>query len=374
MISYGGLSSRRRVYLNREMTVGINALHTARVTGDIDGERRDVLSPTAMSAVGETRIWSDICETLRVEFPGNEVEMFPMNLSAEPLYSSKPKGAWPKALAKDTQMRLSALKSVTFLSEPFANADESHQANATIRSLVAMLSFGLDGPWIVRISRPVGVSPFSCSDLEKLNHHAVSLERSAWTSTRILTGAIEAYASAFQQAQRPFALLDEALQNITWNRHFEVVSTTYFQSVGGALAPIGSQDAKKFRDAVTAVMDGRSNVEMVFHHDQHPCVAALHGAPLAHFRPSGKKLIGLELKGALPAPAADSKLLAGLFGLTQREADVVALLSSGKSVSAIAASHAVSIGTVRVQLKAIFRKMGVVGQVELVSKILDFRF
>lgn len=55
-----------------------------------------------------------------------------------------------------------------------------------------------------------------------------------------------------------------------------------------------------------------------------------------------------------------------LFGLTSTEARVAINIGSGDDVSEIAATHGVSIGTIRNQLKAVFAKMGVNRQSELV--------
>ena len=374
MISYGGLSSRRPVYLNREMTVAIDTKHSAHVAGEIDLQQGDVSSPTSVSAVGESRFWSEYCQILKSEFAGIDVEMFSTKPNAKPLFSSTPRWSGPAAVTKETLAKLYALKSVAFLPESNSSPDKGQHANGSIRSLVAMLNFGFDGLWIVRVSQPAGDFHFSNDKIERLGHHAVKMERAALMSTRVFAAAVEAYASAMQHAQRPFALLDDAFQVTSWNKHFEALSTTYFQTTGGLLAPNNGVDAKLFREATKDLQGGRQIVEMSLRHEHRPCVVALYSVPLARFRLSGKNLIGLELRGALFAPAANSKLLAGLFGLTQREADVAALLSSGKSVNTIAEEHAVSVGTVRVQLKAIFRKMGVAGQVELISKVLGFRF
>jgi len=58
--------------------------------------------------------------------------------------------------------------------------------------------------------------------------------------------------------------------------------------------------------------------------------------------------------------------------LSLREREVVQLLSQGRSVSVIARSLSISPHTVRNHLKAIFRKVGVHSQVELVSRAREF--
>jgi DNA-binding CsgD family transcriptional regulator len=61
--------------------------------------------------------------------------------------------------------------------------------------------------------------------------------------------------------------------------------------------------------------------------------------------------------------------LTDLFGLTSREAEVATWLARGKTVADIALANGVARGTVRVQLKAIFRKLAVKSQVELIHRI-----
>ncbi len=58
-----------------------------------------------------------------------------------------------------------------------------------------------------------------------------------------------------------------------------------------------------------------------------------------------------------------------LYGLTAAEADIVVGLSEGKAVEAVAQERAVSLGTVRSQLKAIYLKMDVTRQSELVARV-----
>ena len=60
-------------------------------------------------------------------------------------------------------------------------------------------------------------------------------------------------------------------------------------------------------------------------------------------------------------------MLASAFDLTPGEARVAVALVRGEQLNGIAAEHAVSINTVRTQLRAIFAKTGVARQSELVS-------
>jgi DNA-binding CsgD family transcriptional regulator len=374
MISYGRHPLRKPIYLNREMTENFNAKQSHGVDGAIDLEERGLYSPTATSRVGETLRWAELCQKLRAEFHGSDVELFTVSQDAKLVYSSKPISKGPIHIKREAQTRLSASKTVVFLPEPLHNSWGEKTMNGDIRSLVASLDFGIDGQCAIRISRPVGSSAFSRDDLDRLNRRAPSMEQEAETTRRVLISAVDAYGSALQYANRPFALIDDSLQLLLSNKHFQNVSAAYFQFAGTTLVPSNSFETKRIREAIKDALSGHSKVEVSLRRETQSCVAVLHQVQLGHLRISDRVLVGLELKGALPPALADSKLLAELFGLTRREADVAALLSSGKSVTSIAKLHDVSVGTVRVQLKAIFRKTGVAGQVELISKVLAFRF
>ena len=58
-----------------------------------------------------------------------------------------------------------------------------------------------------------------------------------------------------------------------------------------------------------------------------------------------------------------------LYGLTAAEADIVVGLSEGKALETVAQERAVALGTVRSQLKAIYLKMDVTRQSELVARV-----
>jgi DNA-binding CsgD family transcriptional regulator len=58
------------------------------------------------------------------------------------------------------------------------------------------------------------------------------------------------------------------------------------------------------------------------------------------------------------------------FGLTTAEAEIAQAIANGAGLQAVATARGVSIQTVRSQMKAIFRKVGVKSQVQLVSLVL----
>lgn len=70
-----------------------------------------------------------------------------------------------------------------------------------------------------------------------------------------------------------------------------------------------------------------------------------------------------------PDPAVARSLLMAAYSLTDAEAGVAILLTQGLGTEAISASRQVSVGTVRMQLKSLFAKVGVHSQVELLARL-----
>ncbi len=363
----------KSVYLKREMTVVVNKFQSAQVIGEVELDQGVVLFRTFRSSVGDPHLWSEMCRILERQFPDSEVLMFPIALDGGPIYSSRPIHSKPSPLSFDTLAILNKPNCVAFVLEPNNDKNVSYLQNGKTHSYVKLLNFETEGSWVLRISRSGGRQHFTSDEVEFLNRHAVLIELAAAASARIISASIEAYRNAFQSAGRPFAVLDDTMQIVVANEHFETVAHKYFQKMGDSLMLKNNQDTRTVRDAVINFFNGRANVETILHHENFPCLAILHDIATNRHLISGRKLIGLELKGALVSEIQDSHMLTEFFGLTQREGDVAAQLSYGKNVGAIAACNGVSVGTVRVQLKAIFRKMGVVSQVELVSKVHGLR-
>lgn len=74
-------------------------------------------------------------------------------------------------------------------------------------------------------------------------------------------------------------------------------------------------------------------------------------------------------RGSGTADGRRSALLGALYRLTAAEVEVAHQLAAGKSIADIASDRQVSIGTVRVQTKAVLGKMGLRRQAELVARL-----
>jgi DNA-binding CsgD family transcriptional regulator len=70
---------------------------------------------------------------------------------------------------------------------------------------------------------------------------------------------------------------------------------------------------------------------------------------------------------------ADAAMLAGVYGLTDAEARLASALSAGHSIESAAADLGVQVTTVRSQLQAVFRKIGVNRQQDLMRLLASLR-
>ena len=101
---------------------------------------------------------------------------------------------------------------------------------------------------------------------------------------------------------------------------------------------------------------------------------ALHVSPVAvHGMDFGARRVAALVLVVDPArpPRVDPAVVAAALGLTPSESRVAALLAEGRSVREIAAAAGHQAGYVRWQLKRIYKKQGVSGQVALVQRVLS---
>jgi DNA-binding CsgD family transcriptional regulator len=93
----------------------------------------------------------------------------------------------------------------------------------------------------------------------------------------------------------------------------------------------------------------------------------LHGRTRDIFRAASAVAVLIERERRPDAARRSGSELTGLFGLTDREADVASLLTDGLETAAIARELAISPQTTRTYLKYAFEKIGVGRQAELVA-------
>jgi DNA-binding CsgD family transcriptional regulator len=79
----------------------------------------------------------------------------------------------------------------------------------------------------------------------------------------------------------------------------------------------------------------------------------------------------LAASAVVPSSVPSADLIQGLFDLTPAEARVACGIAAGKTVDALAATFAVSAGTIRVQLRSVFEKTATARQAELVQLLAE---
>jgi DNA-binding CsgD family transcriptional regulator/PAS domain-containing protein len=98
----------------------------------------------------------------------------------------------------------------------------------------------------------------------------------------------------------------------------------------------------------------------------------LHVIPLPLGEPGPRRgFVGVFIHAGMEAPHVNETVLMALFGLTPSEARVAARIAEGRSPEQIATEGAVSLHTVRAQLRSVYEKLGVNRQAEVVLRVLS---
>jgi DNA-binding CsgD family transcriptional regulator len=79
----------------------------------------------------------------------------------------------------------------------------------------------------------------------------------------------------------------------------------------------------------------------------------------------------LAATAVVPSSVPSADLIQGLFNLTPAEARVACGIAAGRTVDTLAAAFAVSVGTIRVQLRSVFEKTETTRQAELVQLLAE---
>jgi DNA-binding CsgD family transcriptional regulator len=148
----------------------------------------------------------------------------------------------------------------------------------------------------------------------------------------------------------------------------------------GRLTAVLALDAKTLLDAIEQaarpLIVGAPSFKSVLirtsEQDGSPLVLDVIGLPAREWelQPSARVLIAV--RGADQGSERRTALLQALYGMTTAEVDIALQLCAGTTPETIAANRAVSIGTVRAQIKALLAKAGVSRQIELVAKINQY--
>ena len=369
MISYGGQMSTRPTYLRQGMTEISKSLHYVDEGGVVLMQTEDLLTRTIVSTESAPLRWTDVCAAFVASRNVAYASLTPVNEQGfAPLYRAGDES--PMApLGPELLATLLAKQSKSFVVDATLANGHAGLHSGFERSCSSPLDFGLDGVWLMRLKRTAQQPVFDEADVAELKPDRAALEAAARTSRTLIKSAITTRLNIHQQLSIPFALLDSTGHIVSCNTTFLKMSHAYFTQNNGASLPLGPADAKAFKDALKSLNQGAEVCELALKHETSPCVVSLKPTPESKLRLSQAKLFSLTLRGVMTPRVLQPKLLAALFGLTSREADVTSLLAFGMSVNKIAEAHHVAVGTIRVQLKAIYRKLSVSSQIELVAKL-----
>jgi DNA-binding CsgD family transcriptional regulator len=162
--------------------------------------------------------------------------------------------------------------------------------------------------------------------------------------------------SVLNQLQIPFAFLDKNARVIESNDAFKKLADDAEKPT------LIEREIPSLREKISKLLASNHEAPIV-----HVCGEALQVLRLVSV--GNTELVGLAVSQLGKESSLASDFLVEMFGLTSREAQIAGMVANGKSVSTIAHEGNVTKGTVRVQLKSIFRKTGVKGQGDLICKI-----
>jgi DNA-binding CsgD family transcriptional regulator len=209
-------------------------------------------------------------------------------------------------------------------------------------------------------------------ELDQLRPH---LARAVLLSARIGQQRARAAAEAFATLDRPAAVLSRKHTVLAANSRFNSLVPEVFRDghdrvhlvtpqadrlLANALDEFKPEAAEQVR---SLPLPGRgSRPPMIIH------LVPVGGAEQDLFEPGSFLLAATPV---VPSDVPSAELIQGLFDLTPAEARVAQGIAAGQTVDALAVTNAVSIGTIRVQLRSVFEKTGTARQAELVQLLAE---
>jgi DNA-binding CsgD family transcriptional regulator len=192
----------------------------------------------------------------------------------------------------------------------------------------------------------------------------------------VLAGAMEAL-------EIPLFICDRTGRIRTLTRAAEALAVggTGLQLKNGRLTSARADESRALQDAIEAVLPayrepGRPVLRTVtLRGNEQPIkpivldVFALPARPDALSLASVTPHVLIVACGQRKTDARRASILGAVYGLTAAETAIAQRLAAGHSARTIAAQRGVAVGTVRVQIKAIFAKLGVRRQVELTARL-----
>ncbi|MGH1569386.1 helix-turn-helix transcriptional regulator [Methylobacterium sp. P31] len=216
--------------------------------------------------------------------------------------------------------------------------------------------------------------PVPVEAVNALNDLRPHLARAAMIAGRLGLERVKATTETLSVLGLPAAVLNDAGTLLDANEEMRARMPAY--AVEGARGAFHLQDAgadKLLQTALAAVRNNAPTGSAVMSipvppsGDQPPAVA--HVIPIRRmardlFTFATSLVVVTPLCQRDPPPAA---VIQGLFDLTAAEARVARFIAQGRTISDVAIKSGTSEATIRTQLKAVFAKIGVSRQAELVS-------
>lgn len=221
----------------------------------------------------------------------------------------------------------------------------------------------------ITVERPHASGPLAGGDVAALDGLRPHLARAALMASRLKLEMARNAVDTLSALRLPGAALSASGRVVVANAAFETLMPKSVVDVGGrlGLAPraAGSTFHGIFESDRSKVPHGSS---FPLRFAEQEAVAVVHILPLVRdardIFAAATRLVFVTGLGV--APGAEPGVLEGLFDLTPAEARVARALAAGSSIAEIARRSGLSPGTVRVQLKAVFRKTDTRRQVDLV--------
>jgi DNA-binding CsgD family transcriptional regulator len=223
---------------------------------------------------------------------------------------------------------------------------------------------------VISIEREFAKGPIGRQAIAQLDALRPHLARAGLLSGRLLLERARAIASALDTIGLPAAVLRDPGGVLAVNRQFSMLVPRVFQDrkdrlravdaradllLGTALSEIGMTGAG-VRSIPIAASDGQS--PFIVH------VIPVRGLARDIFSQGVAVVVAMPVdRAAVPS----AELLQGLFDLTPAEARVARGIGEGGTIESLAAELGLSRETVRSQLRAVFAKVGVTRQADLVA-------
>jgi DNA-binding CsgD family transcriptional regulator/putative component of membrane protein insertase Oxa1/YidC/SpoIIIJ protein YidD len=244
------------------------------------------------------------------------------------------------------------------------------------RWFAAMILAG-EGPSsiILTVERLAESEPFSVLEIETLRRLRPQLQEAGNLALRLAAAYHAGQLAAFGAFNIAVILLDRTGRVLSVGPGAELLMNPHFVVRAGFLkASLRQNEASLQRLIQSVLADGALNATAPVN------VAAMvrrgatrllvHATQLPHldtdrFQHARAALMLVDLDAQRPPPD-----LRHIFGMTRSEADIAALLASGRDIDEIAEARRTSPGTLRAQLRSIFVKTETRRQAELVGLLL----